>query len=156
MVQVDFTIVMQWINFLILVTLLYAFLYKPLLSFLDKRSKSISENIEEALNNKEKSLKTLGEYEEKIKGIESEADRIFGEAKRRAEKEKDRIMDSANTEAKNIIQGAREDIEREVEKARQQLKGDISSLVVSCSSKVLEREISEKDHKKFINDFLQS
>ena len=51
---------------------------------------------------------------------------------------------------------AKDDIEREAKKARDQLTSDISSLAVSCASKILEREVNEKDHKRIIKDFLQS
>jgi len=155
MVQVDFTIVMQWINFGILLFLLYQVLYRPILSFLDKRSKTIATHIEEALNNKEESIELKAVYENKISDIQTEADKIFQEARKTAEKEKARIIESAQTESKNIVHAAKEEINREATKAKKELKDCVCSMVVSCASKVLEREVAEGDHKKFIEEFVQ-
>ena len=155
MVDISFTMVMQWINFVILLFILHRLLFKPLLRFLDKRSKTIAGHIDEALNNKEKSLEVLREYNEKLRGIRAEADKLFEEAWKRAEHEKMKLIETAQDESRAIVQAAKDDIVRETKKVRDQLKSDISSLVVSCASKVLEREVNEKDHKRFIKEFLQ-
>ncbi len=154
MVDISFTMVMQWINFAILLFILQRVLFRPLMKFLDKRSKSIAGNIEEALDNKEKSLEVLDHYNTKLKGIRVEADKMFEDARKRAEKEKDKIIESAQNESRIIVEAAKSDIETESKKARNQLKSDISSLVVKCTSKILEREVGEEDHKRFIEEFL--
>ena len=146
---------MQWMNFGILLFILYHILFKPLLKFLDKRSQTIAGNIEEAIRCKEKSLEVLNEYNDKQKAIRSEADKVFQEARRRAEDEKAKIMESAHVESRSIVNSAKNEIERETKKAREQLKSDISSLVVDCASKVLEREVNEQDNKKIIQEFLK-
>ena len=155
MVDISFTLIMQWINFAILLGLLYVFLYKPLLTFLDKRAKGISSNIEEALNNKEKSLATLEEYQQKIKDIQTEADKMVSDACKGAEKEKNLILESAREESRRVIQSASEEIANEAEKAKHELKKAVSEMVLGCAEKVLEREIKETDHKKFISDFME-
>jgi len=154
MVDLSFTMIMQWINFGLLLFLLYILLYKPLMNFLDSRAKKIASNIDEALNKKEESLKVLQEYKNKVKDIKSEADKIFDEARKQAEVEKSKIVASAQVESRQIIDDAKSEIKREADKARNELKQEVSSLIVSCSEKILEREIKEADHKKFIKSFL--
>ena len=156
MVDISFTIIMQWINFGILLFILHHVLFKPLLKFLDKRSQSIAGSIEDALNNKEKSLEVLDVYNTQLKGIRTEADKMFEEARTRAENEKKKIIVQAQDESRALVKTAKDDIEREAKKVRDQLTSDISSLAVSCASKILEREVNEKDHKRIIKDFLQS
>ena len=51
---------------------------------------------------------------------------------------------------------ADEDIEREKKRARSELKGEISELAVMVAQKVVEKEISEADHDRFINDFIEN
>ena len=155
MVDVSFTMIMQWFNFGILLFLLHRFLFKPLLAFLDKRSQEIEAEINEAENNKAKSAEVLSGYEQKLKDIQIEADKIIDAARKEAEKEKTRIIEAAQTESKNIILAAQEDIKSEVNKAKAELSAEVSSLVISCASKVLEREVNDHDHKKFIESFLQ-
>jgi len=154
MVDLSFTMVMQWINFGLLLFLLYILLYKPLMNFLDSRAKKVASDIDEALNKKEESLKVLEQYKEKVKNIQGEADKIFDEARKKAEVEKSKIIEAAQSESRQIINDAKAEIQREATHARNDLKQDISSLVVSCSEKVLEREIKMADHKNFIENFL--
>jgi F-type H+-transporting ATPase subunit b len=156
MVDVSFTMIVQWINFGLLLFLLYILLYKPLMDFLDKRGKKIASNIEEALNNKEESLKMLEDYKSKMRDIQVEADKVFDAVRKKAEEEKHTIMESAHAESRQIIDSAKAEIKREAAKAQTELKAHVSSLIISCSEKVLEREINESDHKKFIEDFLNT
>lgn len=156
MVDVSFTMIVQWINFGLLLFLLYVLLYKPLIDFLDKRGKKIASTIDEALNNKEESLKVLEDYKAKMRDIQVEADKVFDSVRKKAEEEKHSIMESAHTEARQIIDSAKDEINREAAKARTELKTHVSSLIVSCSEKILEREINESDHKRFIEDFLNT
>ncbi len=156
MVDAGPTLIMQWLNFGILLFLLYKFLYKPLLSFLDKRAETIKATMEEAVNGKESALKLLEEYKEKIAGIEKEADKIFNDARKKALGEKERIIKSARDEAEKIIAGAKREINLESEKARAELKKEISSMVIMCASKVLEREVKLSDHEKLIEEFINS
>ena len=155
MVDLSFTIIMQWINFGLLLFLMYILLYKPLMSFLDKRARKISGNIDEALNNKEQSMKVLEEYKVKMKEIQKEADKIFDEARKKAENEKNKILDSAQDDSRQLIDNAKQEIGREAAKAREELKRDFSSLVISCSEKILGREINDEDHSRFMQEFLK-
>ena len=104
---------MQWINFGLLLFLLYILLYKPLMGFLDARAKKIASDIDEAINNKEESLKVLDEYKSKIKDIQSEADHLFSEARKKAEEEKQKIIDAAQNESRTIIEQAKGEIQRD-------------------------------------------
>jgi len=156
MVDISFTIVMQWINFGILLFLLYHLLFKPLLGFLDKRSHTIAEHIAETEQNEARSLDLLKEYEAKLKEIRKEAEKLYDDAHIRGEKERGRIMEEALQSSKNIISAAKDDVIRETEKAKQELTQDVSSLVIDCAAKVLGREIDEKDHRKFIKEFIDS
>lgn len=155
MVDVSFTMIMQWFNFGILLFLMHKFLFKPLTSFLDSRAKDIENDINEASDKKQEADKVLAQYEEKMKEIGTEADKIVEEARKEAQKEKSRILEEAQSDAKNIVQKAQKDVLYEVEKAKQELTKTISDLTISCAAKVLEREVSETDHKKFIDSFLE-
>jgi len=156
MVDISFTIVMQWINFGILLFLLHRFLFKPLLGFLDKRAKTIEGHIEEALNDKEKAIEVLNFYNGRLSDIKSEADALIAEARKKANEERLTILEEARSESKQLIQSAKDDIQHEVEKSWHQLKRDVSGLVISCTHKILQREVNAQDHERAIEEFLQT
>ena len=53
-----------------------------------------------------------------------------------------------------FIDAAKEEMEMEAERVKQELRRDIASMTVSLAGKVLEREIKEEDHKDIINKSL--
>ena len=51
---------------------------------------------------------------------------------------------------------ADEDVEKEKKRARNELRGEISELAVLVAQKVVEKEITESDHEKYINEFIEN
>lgn len=155
MVSVDFTIVVQWLNFGILLFLLYILLYKPLIKFLDARNAKLKQDIETAEKNREDTTKLHEEYEHKITQMKREALQYMEDAKRKALEERENIVKDAHREADRIVQGSRRDIHFEAERIKQELKAEVAGLVVDCAAQVLEREILEEDHKRLIHAFIE-
>jgi len=156
MVDISFTMVMQWLNFGILLVLMSAFLFKPLLKFLDDRAAAIAKDIKEAVDNKTQTEELRMGYEKKIADIKAEADVIFEAAKNKALKEKDRILAATSEESARLIENGKKDIAANADKAFHELKDKMSGLVIDCTQKVLEREVKVEDHTKCINDFINS
>ena len=48
------------------------------------------------------------------------------------------------------------DVEREKKRAQNELRGEISELAVLVAQQVVEKEITEADHERFINDFIEN
>ena len=55
-----------------------------------------------------------------------------------------------------IRKKAEADIAQEKKKAVNDIKNEIGGMAVDIAGKVIEREISEKDHKKLIDEFIQN
>ena len=64
------------------------------------------------------------------------------------------LYDLAKEEAASIRAKASADIAQERKSAVNEIKNEISGIAVSIASKVVEKEISEKDHEKLIQDFI--
>ena len=57
--------------------------------------------------------------------------------------------------AARLIEKADMQIEQEKKKARNELKDEISGIAIDIASKVVEREIDEKDHETLIAEFIK-
>lgn len=156
MVDVSATLIIQLMNFGALVFILYAVLFKPLVKFLDKRSGEIKDEIEGAESRNVQAGELVKKYEEKIKKVEKEAETFMESVKHDALKEKDKILRSAEAESQAIVDRAKKEIAAECENARNGLKKEFASMALQCASKIVEKEITEQDHVKMIEDFLQS
>lgn len=156
MVDISLTMVMQWINFGVLLFILYHILYKPLVKFLDERSREIDNNLKDAADQSAKAQDLMAQYESKIKAVEKEAEQFMENMKRDALREKHKIMQRAEDEATATLERARKEIVSEFEHARSELKKEVSTIAVRCAQKILEKEVSEQEHAAFITQFLES
>ncbi len=156
MIEVSFTMLLQWLNFGILLFLLTFFLFKPILGALDKRRELIKGQIDGAKQKNEEAEEVLKEYQERLNNLKLEGRKIIDEARKEAVLEKDKILDAASAEAKLILENAQLELETHVKTVQEDLKKHTAELVVNCATQVLEREINEKDHQKYIDEFIES
>jgi F-type H+-transporting ATPase subunit b len=77
-------------------------------------------------------------------------------ASKKAQQRSDEIISDAKSEASAILAKAGEDVEREKKRAQNELRGEISELAVLVAQQVVEKEITEADHERFINDFIEN
>ena len=150
------TIVFTLINTLIIFILFKVFLFKPVGKILDKRNEMAAAEIAEAKRAKESAAKTQQEYIEKLAKAKEEAADIMKQATLRAQKREEEIVNEANQKAAEIKARAEENIERDKQRAVNDIKDEISDIVIMAASKVVEKEISTKDNEAIIADFLQN
>ncbi len=138
----------QFINFAVLVFVLWRFAYKPILKFLDDRRKKI----EEGVKNSELAIARLNEIEQKEKEVISEAKKealsVINEAKETAEKRGNEIIKKAQSEASLVIVKEREKFNQDKIEMFKEMKNGLSELVVLAVEKVIaEKMTSEKDQE---------
>ncbi len=150
------TIVFTLINTLIIFILFKVFLFKPVGKILDKRNEMAAAEIAEAKRAKESAAKTEQEYIEKLAKAKEEAADIMKQATLRAQKREEEIVNEANQKAAEIKARAEENIERDKQRTVNDIKNEISDIVIMAASKVVEKEISAKDNEAIIADFLQN
>ncbi len=148
------TIVFTLINTLIIFLIFRIFLFKPVCRILDKRKEMAAAEIAEAQKAKEAAAKTEQEYLERLASAKAEAAEIMKQATQRAQARGDEIIAEANKNAADIRAKAEETIERERKSAVNEIKNEISDMVILAASKVAEKEISAKDNEELISRFL--
>lgn len=150
------TIIFTLCNLLILVWVFKHFLFDRVHKILDERQNDVSETYkkaDEALENA-KNLET--EYTGLMENAKEESAEIVKAASKKAQAHSEEIIAQAKLEAAAVKTRAGEDIEREKKRAQNELRGEISDLAVLVAEKVVEKEISEADHERFINDFIEN
>ena len=66
-----------------------------------------------------------------------------------------KLLCAARTEADRLKESAKLEIEQQKEKAVAAIREQVASLSVLIASKVIEKELTEKDQEKLINDYIQ-
>ena len=155
LVSIDLnTIVFTLINTLIIVLLYFFFLHKPVCKILDERAKTVNKDMDDAQKAKEEAATVKADYEHRLETSKEEAARIVADATKKAQAREDEIISAANEEAASMKQRAEESIEREKKRAVNEIKEEISDMVVMAASKVAEKEINAQDTEKIIDSVL--
>ena len=150
------TMIFTWLNMLILFFLVKKFLFKPVTEIIEKRQGEIDDMYQNANLAKENALSLEGQYNEKIQLAKDEAGEIVRNATVYAKKREDEIVSEARETAVAMAQKASAQIEQEKKKAYQDIKTEISEISVSIAEKIMQREISEKDHQDLIAKFIEN
>mgnify|MGYP006283856701 CR=1 FL=1 len=143
------TLIAQMINFCLVAALLYFFAVKPVAKTLDDRQQKIADGLQYAEEMKTQLAEAERERAEKIKEAAQEAQRILNEAREQSKEMIEQKTQDAANQAESIIRKASEATELERQKMLSDVRQEVARLVVSTSSKVLAKELSEADKQTF-------
>jgi F-type H+-transporting ATPase subunit b len=150
------SVVWKWGNFLILFGGLGWYLRRPLQDFLDSRSRSIQEGLASGQAAKELAQKQLAEIESRLNRLDEEIRSLKAQAFQEAGEERNRILESAKTEAQKIFEMAQREIEGMKKAARLELKSHIAELAVRLAEERLKKSVSSDENKRLVLQFLDS
>jgi F-type H+-transporting ATPase subunit b len=147
-------VVTHIVGFLITVWLLKKFAWKPLLSMMDERRQKIEDEFQKIDDEKAKAAQLKSEYEDKLKNIEAERRRKIADAINEANRVASEIKAAAQTEARGIVSRTAEQLDRDIAKAKVQLKEDMVRIAMSAAEKILHEKMDEKKERQLIDRFI--
>lgn len=150
------TIIFTLCNLLIMFLVFKHFLFGRVHKVLDARQNDVTETYNKADESLEHAKALETEYSSLMQGAKEESAELVKNASKKAQQRSDEIISDAKKEAGSILARADEDVEREKKRAQIELRGEISELAVLVAQKVVEKEINENDHDRFINDFIEN
>lgn len=150
------SILFTLLNTLILFLVIKHFLFGRVRKILDERKSAVSETYRKADESMENAKKMEAEYKSLMDNAKEESAQIIKNAAQKAQLRSDEIIAQAKNNAAAIMEKSTQDIEREKKRAKSELQSEISDIAVMVASKVVEKEISEADHERFINDFIEN
>lgn len=153
---IPWTFIAQLCNLFIQLYLIKRFLLKPINAVLEKRKEMATAEITEAEKAKEEARAIKAEYEQNMADAKEKANALITNAQKSAALQSEEVIQEANRQAAAIKAKAESDIEQEKKKAVNELKGEIGGMAMEIAGKVIEREISEKDHEKLIDEFISN
>ncbi len=150
------TIIFQILNLLLLMVLFKKYLFKPVTEILEKRQAEIEGHYQEAQQAETDAKAMKADYESKMAGARQEADRVIRTATESANAMSASIVEDARTQADQLKRRAQTEIDLERRRAFDEVKGELSGIALDIASQVIEREVNEKDHEAFINEFIKN
>ena len=138
--QLNATVVLITVIFLVLIFILNRFVFKPLVAILDKREKLI----EEGTRAREQSLKTVEEkmaaYQAALVDARRNAQARRQNLLKQADKIREETLASAKEKAMSMVHSAAAEIEQQVAAAKTSLEQDTKVIAKKIVNAVLSRE----------------
>jgi F-type H+-transporting ATPase subunit b len=149
-------ILLSLANLLIIFLIMKKFLFKPVQKVMNERQSQVDKIYSDADESRNAANEMKQEYEQRLASARQEADALIKNATQTAQRRGDQIVADANNQASHIKQKADQEIAQQKKQMLQDVRSEISELAVDIASKVVEREINQKDYDGFVDDFIQN
>ncbi|QNM04665.1 F0F1 ATP synthase subunit B [Qiania dongpingensis] len=143
------------VNIFILFFALSYLLFNPVRNMLEKRSEKIRTDLDTAAEDKRTAAGLKTEYEARIKDIDKEAEAILAEARRKALKREEEILENAKAESARIIERAGREAELEKKKALDDMKQEMITIASMMAGKAVEASMDVKIQDELIERTLK-
>lgn len=153
-VSIDWTLIFQWGNLLILYLIIKKFLFAPIQKMIADRENEVKNLLDTAEQAKQDALAMKEEYTQHLENAKDEANEILKNANKKAVLRSEEIIRDAQDKAGAIVAKADVQIEMERKRAFEEVKQDISDIALLAASKVVERELSPEEHQRLISEFI--
>jgi len=154
-INLNVTVLIQAINFLILIFLLSRFLFKPLAKFLADRSAGIEKSLAEAKAAHEAAAKAQAEYQAQMREAQREIAAIREQGQREVEAERQRLLQASRAEADRPVGNAKAEIEAETKRAKAGLREEAAGIALAVAERLLGRTIGGDDQKRLADQYVR-
>ena len=148
----NITLLGQMISFAILIWFSVKFIWPPLIKAIEERQQKIAEGLAAADNAQKNLAQADAKVADELKAARAKANEIIEQAHQRA----NALIDAAKADA--VAEGARQkalaeaEIEAAANRAKEDLRKQVSLLAVTGAEKLLKREINANDQKALIDE----
>ena len=150
--NINATLIAQMIVFGILIWVTMKWIWPPLMKAMDERSQRIAEGLAAA----DRSQRDLAQAQDQVNALlrdaRTKANEIIEQAHARANQIVDAAKSDAIAEAGRQKALAQADIEVAANRAREDLRKQVSALAVAGASRLIQREIDPGTHKALLDE----
>jgi len=149
--NINATLIGQAIAFFLFVVFCMKYVWPPILRALEERKKKIADGLAAAEHGKHSQLLAEERAKELLREAKEQAGEIITRADKRAAEIVDEAKDDARAEGGRMLTAARAEIDQEVNRVKEDLRGQVVSIALAGASKVLGREVDETAHAELLD-----
>ena len=149
------TLIAQTVVMIVFVAICWRYIYTPIVAAMQERQKKISDGLEAAKKADDSLEEAKLAYEKELDQAKSEAAAILDKANARASQIINDATSKADVEAEKIMASAATAIENETNKAREELRQQMSDIIIDTAQKILDAEISKERHEAILEKAAQ-
>ena len=137
--NINATLIAQAVVMIVFVAICWRYIYPPIVAAMQERQKKISDGLEAAKKADDSLEEAKLAYEKELDQAKSEAAAILDKANARASQIVNDATSKADVEAEKIMASASTTIENETNKAREELRQQMSDIIID--TKMMNTEI---------------
>ena len=153
--NINATLIAQAVVMIVFVAICWRYIYPPIVAAMQERQKKISDGLEAAKKADDSLEEAKLAYEKELDQAKSEAAAILDKANARASQIVNDATSKADVEAEKIMASAATAIENETNKAREELRQQMSDIIIDTAQKILDAEISKERHEAILEKAAQ-
>ncbi len=153
--DINLTLIGQTIAMIVFVWFCMKFIWPPILNAIEERQEQIAEGLAAAEKGQDKLVQAQAEADEIVADARKQATSILDQAHARANEIVAEGKSDGVKERERQLAAAKAEIEQEVNKAREELRGQVSAIAVASAEKILKREIDDKAHEDILGKLAQ-
>ena len=146
------TLLAQIVAFVALIWFVNKFLWGPLNGMLEARQKRIADGLAAAEKGKHELELAEKRATDSLKDAKAQAAEILAQAEKRGSQIVEEAKDKAREEGDRILAAANAEIEQEVNRAKEEIRGKVAEISVAAATKIIGKEVDAKAHDKLIKD----
>jgi F-type H+-transporting ATPase subunit b len=152
LINVDKSLIVQVINFVILLVILQRLLYRPFLAKMQERTTAIKTALEQAQAAQAAAARQQEENEARLRAAYAEAAAIREQALREAAEESRKHIETAQAQARKLVEDTKAQLDGEIRRAREELRREVTDLAIGAAEKLVRRTLREDDHRRIVTE----
>ena len=152
MISLDKSLIIQMINFLVLLGILYKLLYRPFVAKMEERTEAIRKSLDEAQAARTDAARQQEENATRLRSAHQEAAAIREQALKEAAEEQRRLVEAARVESQRLIDTAKAQMDSDIRRAREDLRREVSDLATAVAEKLVRKSLRDDDHRRIVAD----
>ena len=149
--NINATLIGQGIAFFLFVVFCMKYVWPPILHALEERKKKIADGLAAGEHGQREQALAEERAKELLRQAKAQAGEIITRADKRAAEIVEEAKDDAKVEGQRLLTAARAEIDQEVNRVKEGLRGQVVSIALAGAGKVLEREVDEATHAELLN-----
>ena len=154
LIEINWSIIMIWITVIVLFLVLKKFFFEKVKNFMETRSNSIQDAFDSAEAVNRRADEKMQNYTKRIANVEAEGREIIRDAKIKADAQAREIIEDANKQATEILNKAERNIEREKQKAMEEMRKEVAALAMLAAERIVEREIQNVGQDEIVDEVI--
>ena len=152
LINLDRSLIIQAINFLLLLVVLTKLLYRPLVGKMEERAEAVKKSLEEARAARAEAQREREEHAVKIQAAYAEAQAIRATALKEAAEEQRRLVEAARAEAARLVESAQTEMAQDIRRAKQELRREVGDLAVAVAERLIKKSLRDDDHRRIVQE----